>query len=84
MCPCGSITPSILPTINTGLNTHDAIKGKPNVETERGTAVGERRGGVVVDDVSEFFAYLWTMDNPVVSIEWWLGAIGTSSKVRRS
>ena len=82
--PRRGITPSLFPTADASLNTRDAIEGGPNIEAEHGAAVGKRRGGVVVDDVSEFFACLWTMDNPVASIEWWLGAIGTSSKVRRS
>ena len=73
--PRRGITPSLLPPIDTGLDTCNAIQGGPNVETEHGAAVGERRSGVVVDDISELFACLWTVDDPVVSIEWWLGAI---------
>jgi len=71
---CGTC-PGLLPAIDTGLNTGDIIEGGPNIETEHGAAVGERRGGVVVDDVSDFFACFWTVDDPVVSIEWWLGVI---------
>ena len=81
--PRGGIIPSLLPAINTGLNTRDAIEGGPNIETEHGAAVGKGRGGVVVDDVSQFFACLRTVDNPVVSVKWWLRAVGTSSNVRK-
>ena len=77
--PRRSITPNVLPTINTGLNARDAIERRPNVEAEYGAAVGERRSGVVVDDVSDFFACPWTMNDPIVSIEWRLGA----SKIRK-
>ena len=81
--PRGGIIPSLLPAVNTGLNTRDAIEGGPNIETEHGAAVGKGRGGVVVDDVSEFFACLWTVDNPVVSVKWRLRAVGTYAKVRK-
>jgi len=57
------------------LNTRDAIEGRPNVETKDRTAVWEGRSGIVVDDVSDFFACLWTVDDPVVSVEWGLGAV---------
>jgi len=73
--PRRSITPDQLPTIDTGLNTRDAIEGGPNVETEHGAAIGEGRSGIVVDDVSDFFACLWTVDDPVVSVKWGLGAV---------
>ena len=54
--PRRSVTPGLLPTIDTGLDTRDAIEGGPNVEAEHGAAVGERGSGIVVDDVSNFFA----------------------------
>ena len=73
--PRRGITPSLLPSTDTSLDTCNAIQSRPNVETKHRAAVGERRSGVVVDDVSELFACLWTVDDPVVSIEWWLGAI---------
>ena len=73
--PRRCISPSLLPTIDAGLNACDTIEGGPNVEAEHGASIGERGGGVVVDDVSDFFACFWTVDDPVVSIEWWLGAV---------
>jgi len=82
--PRHGICPGLLPTVDTDLNAGDTIEGGPNIETEHGAAVGERRGGVVVDDVSDFFACFWTVDDPVVSIEWWLSAIsGKFTEVRR-
>ena len=72
--PRCSVTPNLLPTIGTGLNTRDTIEGRPNVKTEHGAAVGERRSGIIVDNVSDFITCLWTMDDPVVSVEWRLGA----------
>jgi len=71
--PRRGITPNILPTIDAGLDTRDTIESRSNVETEHGAAIRERRGRVVVDDVSDFFARLLAVDNPVVSVEWWLG-----------
>jgi len=58
--PRRSVTPNLLPTIGTGLNTRDAVEGRPNVGTEHGTAVRER-SRIVVDNVSDFFACLWTI-----------------------
>ena len=72
---CRSVTPDLFPTADAGMDTRDAIKGRSNVETEHGTAIGERRSGIVVDDVSNFFACLWTVDDPVVTVEWGLGAV---------
>jgi len=72
--PRHSITPDLLPTIGTGLNTCDTIKDRPNIETEHGVTVRESRSGIVVDDVSDFIARLWTIDDPVVSVKWRLGA----------
>jgi len=51
-----------------GLNTRDAIEGRPNVETEHAAAVWEGRSRIVVD-VLDFFACLWTVDDPAVSVE---------------
>ena len=73
--PRRSVTPNLLPTIGAGLNTRDTIEGRPNIETEHGAAFGERRSGIVVDDISDFIACLWTMDDPVVSVEWRLSAV---------
>ena len=73
--PRRGVGPSLLPTVDTGLNARDTIEGGSNVETEHGAAIGERRGGVVVNDVSDFFTCLWAVDDPVVSVEWWLGAV---------
>ena len=73
--PRRGISPGILPTIDAGLNARDAIEGGPNVKAEHGASVGERRGGVVVDNISDFLARLWAVDDPVVSIEWWLGTV---------
>jgi len=82
--PCRGTRPCLLPTVDTGLNTRDTIEGGTNVETEHGATVGERRSGVVVDDVSDFFACFWTVDDPVVSVEWWLSAVsGEFMEVRR-
>ena len=72
--PRRSVTPDLFPTIGMRLNTCDTIEGRPNVKTEHGAAVGERRSRIVVNDVSDFIACLWTMDDPVVSVEWRLGA----------
>ena len=72
--PRRSVIPSLLPTADASLDTRDAIKGGPNVETEHGTAVGESRGGVVVNDASDFVC-LRTMDDSVVSVEWSLCAV---------
>jgi len=73
--PRRGITPNILPAIDTGLDTCDTIESGSNVETEHGATIRERRGRVVVDDVSDFFACLLAMDNPVVSVERCLGTI---------
>jgi len=51
------------------------IEGGPNVKTEHGVTVGERRSRIVVDDVSDFIACLWTMDDPIVSVKWGLSAV---------
>ena len=75
--PRRGITPNLLPTIDMGLDTCDTIESGSNVETEHGATIGGRGGGgkVVVDYVSDFFAYLLAVDNPVASVEWRLGAI---------
>ena len=73
--PYHGVTPSLLPTADASLDTNDAIKGRLNVKTKHKTAVGERSGGVVVDDVSDFFVCLWVMDDPVVSVKWSLGTV---------
>ena len=82
--PRRSITPDLLPTVDTGLHTRNAIEGGANIETEYRTAVGERRGRVVVDDVSDIFACPRTVDDPVVSVERWLGAGWANWRVRRN
>jgi len=41
--PRRSITPTQLPTTDTGLDTRDTIEGRPNVETEHRVAIGEGR-----------------------------------------
>ena len=74
MFPRRSVTTDLLPTIGAGLNTRDTIKGQPNVDTEHGAAVG-KKSGIIVDDVSDFLARLWTMDDPVMSVEWRLGTV---------
>ena len=82
--PRSGVVPGLPPTVDTGLNARDTIEGRPDVETENGAAIGERGGGVVVDDIPDFFACFRTVDDPVMSVEWWLGAIpGEFSKVRR-
>ena len=73
--PRRSSIPGLLPTVDAGLDAGNAIEGGPNVEAEDWAAIGERRGGVVVDDVSDIFSRIWAVDNPIVSIEWWLGAV---------
>jgi len=73
--PRRGVIPNLLPTINPGLDARDTIQSGSNVETEHGATIGGRRGRVVVDDVSDFFACLLAMDNPVVSVERCLGAI---------
>jgi hypothetical protein len=80
--PRRGIAPNLLPTFNTGLDTRDTIEGGSDVQAEHGAAVRERRGGVVVDDVSDFFACFRTVDDPVVSVKRWLGAIWVESEVR--
>jgi len=55
------------------LDTRETVEGRPNVEAEDRAAVGKGRGGVVIYDVSNLFARLWTVDDPVVSVERWLG-----------
>jgi len=80
--PRHGVTPNLLPTIDTCLNARNAIEGGSNVEAERRAAVGERRSGVVVDDVSDLLSRLWTVEDPVMSIEWRLGAI--FERVRKS
>jgi hypothetical protein len=57
------------------LNARDAIESGPDVKAEHGAAVRKRRSGVIVDDISDFFARLWTVDDPIVPVEWWLGAV---------
>ena len=73
--PGRGIGPDLFPTVDASLNTRDAIQSGPDVEAEHGAAVGKRRSGVIVDDVSNFFARLWTVDDPIVSVERWLGAV---------
>ena len=77
--PRRGITPDLLPTVDTGLDTRDTIEGGSNVETEDGAAVGERRSRVIIDDVSDLFPRLRTVDDPVVSVEWWLSAVAMNS-----
>jgi len=55
---CHSITPSQLPTIEKGPDTHDTTEGGPNIEAEHGATVGEGKSGIAVDDVSDFLACL--------------------------
>ena len=52
--PPHDVTLPLLPTLNTGSNACDTTKGRLNFGTDRGAAVRERRGGVVLDDVSDF------------------------------
>ena len=73
--PRRGTSPDLLPTSNTSLDPGDAIKSRSNVETEHGATVGEGRSGIVVDDVSDILTRFWTVDDPVVSIEWWLGTV---------
>ena len=73
--PRRGVTPSLLPTVDTCLNARNAIEGRADVETEHRAAIGERRSGVVVNDVSDFFTRLWTVEDPVMLVEWRLGAI---------
>jgi len=80
--PRRGVTPNLLPTIDTCLNARNAVENGPNVEAEHRAAVGERRSGVVIDDVSDLLSRLWTAEDPVMSIEWRLGAI--FERVRKS
>jgi hypothetical protein len=73
--PRRGIGPGLLPTIDASLNARDTIESGPDVKTEHGAAVRKRRSGVVVDDISNFFTRLWTVDDPIVSVEWWPGAV---------
>ena len=65
-----------------GLNTHDTIEDWPNVETEHGVTVRGCRSGIVVDDVLDFIAHLWTMDDPVMLVEWRLSAVWSEFEVQ--
>jgi len=58
-----------------GLNTRDTIGGEPNVKAEYRTAVRERKNGIIVNDVSDLFACLWTTEDSDMSVEWRLGAV---------
>ena len=81
--PRRSICPHPLPTVDASLNARNTIESGPNVETEHCAAVGKGRGGVVVDDVSDFFTRLRTVDDPIVSVERWFGTIEDWVRKRR-
>lgn len=45
-----------------------------DIEGENGRAVRFRGCGIVVDDIPDLFARLWSTHNPIVAIEWCLRA----------
>jgi len=54
------------------LQASKAIKRRTNVEGEDRRTIWLGRCGIVIYDIAHFLASLWTTDNPVMTIEWWL------------
>ena len=66
--------------MNARLDTRETIESRSDIEAEHRAAVGKGRSGIVVDNVSDFLTRLWTVNDPIMSVEWWFGAVTKRTK----